>query len=268
MGPAGEATTQQSGRRAMDQKMFGYPPEPTDELRAVFGEPPRPTRIPGTKQLTRRVENGDWDKMIKGMNENTPEGVSQLSKDLMGTDKEAFPSIVKKEGMNALESSQDKANWMEDFTDKMYGRSPQLQTRARFTEKIRGVAENQGRKPHIVERYVKEATELYDAIQMASKNQDIIGRMNEVGMLQQAGRNPVSEGLRSANVVAPLWRTGSAIERAVSAKTLETIVKAVSEPGGEKLLIDIAKFGSLDHKSKALVQALMASRAGAGTAGQ
>ena len=234
----------------------------TDELQSVFGSIPRPQRVPNTDppRFTLPEPIGNYDRMAAGLNRNTPGGIQSVSRDLMGVDPEVMPSIIKSEFRNQVDRTQTSGNWMEALTDSLFGRVAGTPTRERFGEKIRQVYESQGRTPRAVNQYVQQATDLFEAIQAASRNRDFLGRVNETDMLQRSGRNIISEAARSANLVAPTWRAGSAFERSLSADTLRQFGRALTEPGGEQILLDIARFGNLDHKAKQLVSSLLASR--------
>ena len=266
MGPKGEKLTQRGGRKVMNEKTFGPNPEETDELRAVFGEP-KYKKVGG--QIVQQPEFGSWPAMIAGLNENTPKGISNLARQMMPIDKKALPAIIKKEAQGVANDTQSNANWMLSMTDKLFGREAELPLRKQFTEKMKTVAGAQGKTPAVAREYAQKSAELMEAVQAASRDRSIMSRINETNFLQETGRNWPSEGMRSANLVAPLWRTGSAIERAVSKDTIDKLTRALSTPGGEQMLLDIAKFGGLEHKAKTLVMSLIASRGGsAGAAGK
>ncbi|HWI68494.1 MAG TPA: hypothetical protein VNS88_08950, partial [Nitrospiraceae bacterium] len=220
-------------------------------------------------QIVQQPEFGSWPAMIAGLNENTPKGISNLARQMMPIDKKALPAIIKKEAQGVANDTQSNANWMLSMTDKLFGREAELPLRKQFTEKMKTVAGAQGKTPAVAREYAQKSAELMEAVQAASRDRSIMSRINETNFLQETGRNWPSEGMRSANLVAPLWRTGSAIERAVSKDTIDKLTRALSTPGGEQMLLDIAKFGGLEHKAKTLVMSLIASRGGsAGAAGK
>jgi len=272
MGFEGATQTQREGRRARIREEQAGGPDAAQGLRALFGPPPPIKKVPGIPgAFYREPEMGNWDTITSRFKQlGTPSDIEQVSQQLLGSSKTkaTFPSIVKKEMQNAASATETSPNWMEAFTNKVYGQTEGMPTREKFKEKIKQVALSQGKTEEFANQRVKDVTDLMDALQMASRDRNVMGSLNETNFLQETGRNWASEAARSANIVAPLWRTGSALERHISKDTIEQLTRAVTTPDGYKLLLDIARFGPVDHRIKTLAMTLAASRGGAGTTGQ
>lgn len=204
---------------------------------------------------------GNFDNMTSifdAKGSDRSKDIEFVAQNLLQHDPEAFPSIAKK----WMEGAQGKANQlvegrpnpdaMNSFVTQIAGEQGSNQ-RENFRATMRGVAQSQGANPQTVQQ---GAENLMDALEVASRERQGLGKIDTGEVSREAGANLASTIMKSS-FFQPARQPGYAIERVLQRKTYAAIADALTSPDGVAKLQEIAAFKPGDTRTKAIVQGLM-----------
>lgn len=165
---------------------------------------------------------------------------------------EAWPDIMKrylqstKDNLEKISGGRSNQDIFDKFVSEV--RSPN------FIEGIKGVAKATGQNPSAA---AKGAETLLDALQVIARERGAVGQIDVGEFRRVAGANPLTAGLKSANVFTPFWRVAGAIERSARARAYSKIADALTSPDGVKILQDFRNYSPTDERVMAVARSLV-----------
>lgn len=198
---------------------------------------------PGARETSR----GSYEEMTQIFarpDKYGPDDIRFVAEKLRRADPEAFPSLVRQFWEKKIDDARSPVSGrtseqaMNDWASQVIGAKPS-RLRENFLETVRQIHTSAGRSPQEVEAIVRGADAMGDALLMFSRDRGGVGQLHGSEFRRAAGANMPSAMGRSMSAV-PAWSAATWLERNFARRAYREAARALTEPGGAQVLIDIA----------------------------
>lgn len=216
----------------------------------------------------RKTGRGSYDEMTKLLSEADkygPQDIRFAAENLRRADPEAFPALVRQHWESLINEARSPSSGrtseqaLNEWVANVSGAKPS-QRRENFLETIRQLHTSPGRSPQETEAIVRGADAMADALLMFSRDRGGVGQLAGNEFRRSAGANVASAVGRSASFV-PAWPMSTAFERVMARRVYRQVARALTEPNGAQILIDVASHSTPQRAAEGALRMLISMSA-------